>query len=294
MNPLENMEPSAESVIPDPIENSMGGSVESVEFPRNGQAIDSTILKNLEEVQQGSDNDSISPEALEQLRQLQSDKPDETGGIVREFIDMVQDKLEEVKDNVLDFFGFDTDKGSDFDPAAFRESIESGAAEWHEQLEPYSCAIASQHFIISEYTDAPVTEQELIQAAAEMGWYEELGTPMADVGNLLMAYGIDVTIKMEGSFDDLLEASANGNRVLVSVQNMAMTTEWADGYPAYSANHIVEVLDIDNSDPENPRIIVNDPGIPNGQAMSMTRENFEDAWMTGGGYMCVAHRPEGN
>ena len=117
---------------------------------------------------------------------------------------------------------------------------------------------------------------------------------MADVGNLLLAYGIDTTTRMSGDFDDLLEATANGDRVLVSVQNMAMTTEWADGYPAYSANHVVEVLGIDKSDPENPRVIVNDPGIPNGQAMSMTRENFEDAWMTGGGYMCVAHRPDSN
>lgn len=294
MNPLENMERSVESAIPNPVETPVGRSVESFEFSGNGQDADSEILKNLKEVQQDTGDDRIAPETMERLRRLQSEKSDETGGIAREFIDTVRDKLEEVKDGVREFFGFDSDKSSDFDSAAFKESIESGAAEWHEQLEPYSCAIASQHFIISEYTGAPVTERELIQAAAEMGWYEELGTPIADVGNLLMSYGIDVTIKMEGSFDDLLEASANGDRVLVSVQNMAMTTEWADGYPAYSANHMVEVLGIDNADPENPKIIVNDPGIPDGQAMSMTRENFEDAWMTGGGYLCIAHRPEGN
>lgn len=283
MNPLENMEPSVDAGIPEPAENPVFQPFEN-----------STILQNLEEVQEDRENDGITPEALEQLRQLQADQAGENGGIIREYIDKIQDALEDVRDGILETFGFEKEKSAAFDPESFRESIEAGACQWHEQLEPYSCAIASQHFIISEYTGNPVTEQDLIQTASEMGWYEELGTPIADVGNLLMAYGIDVTVRPEGNFDDLLEASTNGDRVLVAVQNMAMTTEWADGYPAYSANHVVEVLGIDNSDPEDIRVIVNDPGIPNGQAMSMTWENFEDAWMTGGGYMCVAHRPDGN
>lgn len=273
MDLLENME-TTETVVP-----------AQTDLP-----MDSATLKNLEDIRSDAEGNGIAPEVLAQLKELQRDEKD----ISREFIDKVRDGLEEVRGGVQDFWGPDREETADFDPEAFRENIESGAAEWHEQIEPYSCAIASQHFIISEYTDASVTEQDLIRTASEMGWYEELGTPMADVGDLLMAYGIDVTVRMAGDFNDLLEATANGDRVLVSVQNMAMTTEWADGYPAYSANHVVEVLGIDRSDPEDPRVIVNDPGIPNGRAMSMTRENFEDAWMTGGGYMCVAHRPDGN
>lgn len=276
MGPLEGMEHNE--------------GLEDQAITQQADLLDDEMLKNIEEARTDS-RETISPEALEKLKELRDDGK----GVVREFIDKVRDGMEDAWDSVKDLFGIDggEEKAGDFDPEAFRESIEEGASRWHEQLEPYSCAIASQHFIISEYTDAPVTERDLIQLASEMGWYEELGTPMADVGNLLMSYGIDVTIKTAGDFNDLLEAAANGDRVLVSVQNMAMTTEWADGYPAYSANHIVEVLGIDNSDPEDPRIIVNDPGIPNGQGLSMTRENFEDAWMTGGGYMCVAHRPDG-
>ncbi len=276
MNPYEGMERNED--------------LENQAINQQNELLNDEIRKNIEEAQTPS-QESITREALENLKELQDDGK----GVVRELIDKVRDGLEDAWDTVKDFLGIDDDeeKANDFDKEAFQENIEEGTAQWHEQLEPYSCAIASQHFIISEYTDAPVTEQDLIELASEMGWYEELGTPMADVGNLLMSYGIDVTTKTAGDFNDLLEATANGDRVLVSVQNMAMTTEWADGYPAYSANHMVEVLGIDNSDPENPRVIVNDPGIPNGQGLSMTRENFEDAWMTGGGYMCVAHRPDG-
>ena len=106
---------------------------------------------------------------------------------------------------------------------AFCESVKAGADQWHEQLEPNSCAIASQQFVISEYTGLPVTEAELIETASQMGWYEGLGTSSADVGNLLMACGIEVTIRPEGDFDDLASALAAGDRVLTAVQNMAMT-----------------------------------------------------------------------
>lgn len=285
MSPIESMEMPIEDAIPESAENPM----ETIGEEALESAFDGDILKNLEAGQIYVHNEVIEPEVMERLSQVQSKEYEEEGGVVRQFIDKVQDVIEDV----LEFFGIDTDR-TDFNREEFEKSIESGADQWHEQLEPYSCAIACQQFIISEYTDNPVTEQELIQLATEMNWYEEFGTPVTDIGNILMAYGIDYTVKTRGSFDDLLEASANGDRVMAFVQNMAMTTEWADGYPALSANHMVEVLGVDNSDPKNPRVIVNDPGIPNGQAMSMTRENFEDAWMTSGGYMCVAHRPEGN
>ncbi len=268
------------------------GAPASVEHPDVWPISDSGILKNLEQAREGKESSALAPDVLERLREARKDQLGNTD-VIREYIDRARDTMEDMRGGASDAPAAG-ERGSDFDPDAFRESVEAGADQWHEQLEPNSCAIASQQFIISEYTGLPVTEADLIKTATQMGWYEQIGTPCADVGNLLMAYGIDVTIRQEGDFDDLSSALASGDRVLVAVQNMAMTTEWADGYPAFSANHMVEVLDIDNSDPEDPRVIVNDPGIPNGRAMSMTRENFEDAWRTSGGYMCVAHRPDGD
>lgn len=268
------------------------GVPESVEHPADWPINDSAILKNLEQARAGTENSEIAPDVLERIREARTDRSGQTD-IIREYIDRARDTMADMRGGETERLAAG-ERGSDFDPDAFRESVKAGADQWHEQLEPNSCAIASQQFVISEYTGLPVTEAELIETASQMGWYEGLGTSSADVGNLLMAYGIDVTIRPEGDFDDLASALAAGDRLLTAVQNMAMTTEWADGYPAFSANHMVEVLDIDNSDPEDPRVIVNDPGIPNGRAMSMSRENFEDAWRTSGGYMCVAHRPEGD
>ena len=236
------------------------GTPESVEHPAVWPINDSAILQNLEQAREGAGNSDLPPDVLERAQEIRIDQLGETN-VLREYIERARNTVEDVR-------------SSDFDPAAFRESVRAGADQWHEQLEPNSCAIASQQFVISEYTGLPVTEADLIKTASQMGWYEGLGTPSADVGNLLTAYGIDVTIRPEGDFDDLSSALAAGDRVLAAVQNIAMTTEWAD--------------------PENPRVIVNDPGIPNGRAMSMTLENFEDAWRTSGGYMCVAHRPDGD
>ena len=51
--------------------------------------------------------------------------------------------------------------------------------------------------------------------------------------------------------------------------------------PADSANHAVEVIGIDYSNPEEPMVILNDSGSPNGCGEMVAMDVFEDAWAAG-------------
>lgn len=170
--------------------------------------------------------------------------------------------------------------------------IDAAAKEWHRQETGYSCAVACQQFILNEYTGGDVSEAALLEIAETNGWYNEAagGTPTNDIGKLLEMYGIDTDINKSATYQDLRNALSQDNRVIVGVNNLSMSTEWADGYPIATANHAIEVIGIDESDPENVRVIVNDPGVEDGCAKSVSLENFIDAWNTSGGYMMTAYR----
>jgi len=61
------------------------------------------------------------------------------------------------------------------------------------------------------------------------------------------------------------------------------------GLPDPGANHCVEVIGIDRSDPQHPQVIVNDPGHPDGKGMSIPLDQFEDAWANSNNLLDTAH-----
>lgn len=55
--------------------------------------------------------------------------------------------------------------------------------------------------------------------------------------------------------------------------------------PEQGANHAVQVIGIDRSDPDNPVVILNDPGQPNGQGIRVNADDFVDAWQDSDRFM---------
>lgn len=82
-----------------------------------------------------------------------------------------------------------------------------------------------------------------------------------------------------------------GDRVIVCVYNAALDDDWGDQFPVASANHAVEVLGIDDSNPNDIKVIVNDPGVADGCGKAVSLETFNRARETSYGYMVVAERP---
>lgn len=167
---------------------------------------------------------------------------------------------------------------------------------WHQQTNPDTCAIVSQEFILDELTGQDFDENQLRQEAIDNGWYTPGGGTSLDcMGNLLEAHGIPVEKESGCTLQDLSDKLAQGEKVIVAVdseeiwypdqidQDDLMTNTY--GMPGQGTDHAVEVIGIDNSDPNNPMVILNDPGSPNGQGMRVPASTFQNAWDDSNNYM---------
>ncbi len=170
-------------------------------------------------------------------------------------------------------------------------NIEDATDTWHVQEYSDTCAIACQEFILEEYTDMEFDETELAIFAYENGWYAEGGTSLEDVGKLLEYHGVDTTTDYNADFQDLENALDNGDRAIVAVYNMGLDNDYEGFYPTWSANHAVEVIGIDRSNPDDIKVIVNDPGVEDGCGKAIDYDVFMNAWNTSDGFMMVADRP---
>ncbi|MCX7745508.1 MAG: peptidoglycan-binding protein [Clostridia bacterium] len=179
------------------------------------------------------------------------------------------------------------------DPAADME-------HWHLQSYDDTCAIVSQEFILEEFLQKDFSEDELRSEALENGWYNN-GTPLEYIHKLLELHGLNTEQKQDASFDDLENSLREGDRIIVGVHSLELYFDnaYADSMvepgssfmPGYDMDHAIEVIGVDYSDPENPMVIVNDPGIHKGQGMLIPKEKFEDAWKDSFNYMVSVDRP---
>ena len=169
-------------------------------------------------------------------------------------------------------------------------NISEATEEWHVQEGNYSCAVCTQQFIINEFLDLELTETELCDLAESKGWYEpKSGTTLNDVGNLLELYGIDTQTNYEGTIQDIKAALDQGGRVIVAVDSMVLWTDGFGNYPVYGMDHAIEIIGIDDSDPLDVRVIVNDSGIEGGCGQSIPYLEFMEAWAPSGGFMVSAY-----
>lgn len=211
---------------------------------------------------------------------------------VTDSLEQTERKLESVKtfgDIVRELFQKPPMEASD--AAQDRYDVDEATDVWHLQTEPFSCANACQEFIIDEFLGIDVQEADLNAYARENNWLKDGGTGLEDVGNLLEAYGIQTHRYMNAGFEDIKAALNNGDRVIVGVHNAALDESWWDIIPVVSMNHAVEVIGIDETDPKNVKVIVNDPGVLDGCGKVVSLDTFNQARDGSGGFMVVAERP---
>lgn len=167
------------------------------------------------------------------------------------------------------------------------------AENWHHQSEANSCAIACQEFVAEQLLNCNFSEQEMIEYAQKKGWYEPSeGTSSSDVGNLLEAIGLDVERAVNCTVTDLMQSLADGEKVICGVNNLILAEPGLSDMPGLTANHAVEFIGVDFSNPENPQVILNDPGVKNGQGIRHDMETFLKAWDTGSNFAVIAGKGE--
>lgn len=128
----------------------------------------------------------------------------------------------------------------------------------------------------------------------------EFASPGADVapplGSMLELYGIEVTRYDDATVHDLAAELAAGRKVIATVDGDELRGRHplldaiGDRLGFESADRMVVVTGIDTRDPDNPRVLVDDP-LSGEPIASVRMASFLDAWEDGGFAMVATHQP---
>lgn len=153
---------------------------------------------------------------------------------------------------------------------------------------PYNCTVAVQHCILKAF-GIDVSEAELTELAMRKGWLTEEGGNLLNLGKVLEYYGIDTQVCVNLSLDNLIVELEHGRAVMVIVDSgelwkrgfLGETWEWFEDIFGGDPDHVVWITGVDLSDPNNPQVIINDTGHPDGAGQRYPLSTFVDAWEDG-------------
>lgn len=186
------------------------------------------------------------------------------------------------------------DANGNFDPDTPSDQVAGDPATsmevWECQGATNRCALFSQKFVIEELTGREIDTEEFVGTAIENGWFsEEGGTTGLNMNKMLEYYGIDHEVVYDSDLSDLEDALRNGDKIIVGIDcEQVWYGKDNDLFsPTTTGNHAVEVIGIDYSDPQNPMVVLNDSGTPDGRGEMVPLDVFEGAWDAGDHQMIV-------
>ena len=142
-----------------------------------------------------------------------------------------------------------------------------------------SCAVSTQELVAEQLLDEEFSEQEFINFATEQGWYKpETGTTVSDTGKLLEAVGLETKQEFNQTLSDLFGELENGHKVIAGVNNMILDNPEFAELPGIEANHAVEVIGIDYSNPNDIQVILNDTGVQDGKKFILCAKRGITSW----------------
>lgn len=182
------------------------------------------------------------------------------------------------------------DGSTDWDRAVdnFFEMLDP-TEHYHCQEAPCSCAVAVQTDILNDF-GINVSEAEMRELGEEHGIFsEEGGTPLEDVGKLLELHGIEVERGHHYNINDLIEAKANGEKVIIgldaaeiwndpNIQDHPLETMSGGFFDIASAGHAVEFKGVVEDYNGHYYVVIDDPGHPHGHNVRIPLDDFDDAW----------------
>jgi hypothetical protein len=160
---------------------------------------------------------------------------------------------------------------------------------------PDTCAIRSQEIILRDF-GIDVPQEQLMQEAAEHGWYTSGGgTPESDVGKLLELHGVGVTRYENANVYNLVSDLSAGKRIIVGVDsgelwNPGEDEKMEDEILGPRPDHALIVAGVDTTDPDNVTVVLTDPGTGH-VAKEYPLAQFMDAWQDSGCEMICTNAP---
>ena len=155
---------------------------------------------------------------------------------------------------------------------------------WECQGNTNRCALYSEKFVIEELSGQDIDIEDFSNVAKENGWFtEEGGTSLLNMNNMLDYYGVENQMSFHKSVEDIEDCLNSGGKVIVSIDadEIWYGTDNNIFAPESGANHAVEVIGVDRTDPLNPMVILNDSGSPTGKGEMVPLDVFEGAWEDG-------------
>lgn len=155
---------------------------------------------------------------------------------------------------------------------------------WEMQDTPFTCAVVSQQMILREF-GVDISESQLVYHATANGWLTEGGTSVLDMGNLLEAHGVPTHTNFAGDLDSLVYELSQGHKIIAAVDSGEL---WGTDFPfsdfidPAGADHAIVISGVNLTDPDNPMVVVNDPGHPDGAGREYPLAEFLDAWEDSG------------
>lgn len=214
-------------------------------------------------------------EHLEPLEQLSETKEKLSDGVLREvFIPLEQKELA---------------KGLE-QSEAIVGTPEKDMEHWHLQDNEVSCAVVCQEFVAEALLGDEYSESRMIECAEKRGLFHEKGTFPEDVGKLLEDMGLEVTREYGCTEADLQAVLEQGGKAIVGISSLVLEYPSFFWRPGLGANHAVEVIGLDKSNPRKVQVILNDPGRSNGAGYQVALKDFKKAWSKGGCFMASVFR----
>lgn len=159
---------------------------------------------------------------------------------------------------------------------------------WTLQSEKNSCAVNCSSFILRSKVDPQLTEARLIQEGQELKLYDpSFGTYFDDVGALCEVHGMERELQTGATLEDIEQIQDGGGKVIALISSIKMA--YPNRFGFFRADHAVQVVGIDRNDPEDVRVILNDPGRPDGQGLSVPEKVFLKAWATSGNSLAALY-----
>jgi hypothetical protein len=187
------------------------------------------------------------------------------------------------------FSGNAVDSSIDIDqwqPSTFGDDGVIGSnGDYVQQTTDFTCAVVSQEMILHDF-GVDVSEAQLVYDAAKNGWLTDYGTSPDDVGKLLELHGVPTHTNYNGNVESLASELAHGHKIIVGVDSNELWNgvslsdrvgEWL-GWDK-GADHAIVINGLDFSNPNDPQVIINDPGNPiDGAGKNYPLDQFLHAW----------------
>ena len=162
-------------------------------------------------------------------------------------------------------------------------SPETDKEYWHEQPEANAALIACHRMIAEQIFQEKLPEHEILDYAKRKGYYNsEYGISVNDIDKLFREYGLAAEMDFDVSVTELAEMLDQNEKVICLVNDFVLACPEAADLYGISPNHAVQVIGMNLADPQQGKVILNNPGDKKGRGAYYDLGRFLKAWRTGG------------